>query len=191
MRPIPLALALMLAAAAASAHGPRRTAPPPPEAAGLQEVGLVDATLIDRHGAKHRFRRDVVGGRIVVANFVFTSCSTICPMQSAILAAVQDKLGDRLGHEVVLVSLSVDPFNDTPAQMNAMAERFGARPGWYWLTGDETEMERVLGGLRARADTPGDHASAFLVGRAGQLQWARLEGTASPDSIVAAVESLR
>lgn len=191
MRPIPLALALMLAAATTSAHGPRRTAPPQPEAAGWQEVGLVDATLVDRHGTKHKFRRDVVGSRIVVANFVFTSCSTVCPVQSAILSAVQDRLGDRLGSEVVLVSVSVDPFNDSPAQMNAMAERFGARPGWYWLTGDETEVGRVLGGLRARADTPGDHVSAFLVGRAGQTRWARLEGSASPEAIVAAVESLR
>lgn len=132
----------------------------------------------------------MVADRVVVANFVFTSCSAVCPVQTAILAAVQDRLGERLGREVVLVSISVDPFNDTPDQMKAMAERFGAKPGWYWLTGEERDVEKVLGGLRARADTPGEHVSAFLVGRAGQPSWARLDGSASPDAILAQIDAV-
>ena len=90
---------------------------------------------------------------------MFTTCTGACPVMSGTMAKIQDHLGDRVGKDVRLISISVDPVNDTPAKLKEYAARFHARPGWYFLTGSKENVEaalRKLGQWVGRARQPPD-----------------------------------
>ena len=152
-----------------------------PEAA---DVHLYDAELVNRHGEPVRFASEVIGDRLVVMDFVYTSCTTICPVLSALFAQLQDRLGDRLGEDVFLVSVSVDPTTDTPQRLAAYAGKHGARDGWIWLTGEKRAIEQVLEGLGAYAQDFTQHPSMVLVGDAANGKWSRYYGFPSPEGIM-------
>jgi cytochrome oxidase Cu insertion factor (SCO1/SenC/PrrC family) len=158
----------------------------PPAAA----VELVDAVLLDEQGAERRFARDVVGDRLVVMDFVFTTCTTVCPILSAKLARLQERLGDRLGREVRLVSVSIDPARDTPERLRAFGARFKAGPGWTWLTGPVGDVEAVLKGLGAYSAAFTEHAPMVIVGDGRTGRFHRFNGFPDPDRLLAAVDAL-
>ncbi len=169
-------------AAEAAAAAPRTSA----EAA----VTLADVPLLDQDGREVRLAPDVVGGRIVVVDFIFTTCTTVCPILSSKLARLQERLGPRLAEEVRLVSISIDPARDTPARLKAFAARFGAGPGWTWLTGDPAGVEKALRGLGAYSARPADHAPLVLVGDGRTGRWERHNGYPDPAALEARVEAL-
>jgi len=154
------------------------------------EVKLLDLELLDQDGRKVRFRSDVVGDRIVVIDTFFTTCGLICPILSAIFADVQDRLGDRLGKEVVLVSLSVDPNTDIPPRLKEYAVTWEARPGWVFLTGRKTVVDRVLEGLGLYTSDFTSHPAAFLVGDGKSGQWTKFYGFPSPEELLGRVDEL-
>ncbi len=164
---------------------------PPPEPVSPDEVqvAVVSAQLTTRSGATLNLR-DVIGDRIAVVDFIFTSCTTICPINSQILSVVQDALGPRLGSDVVLVSISTDPETDSPERLAEFAARYGARGGWTFLTGDPASVERVLGGFRAFTDDPADHPSFILVGRMGDPVWRSLRDFPAPEDILRAIDEV-
>jgi protein SCO1/2 len=153
-------------------------------------VSLVDAPLLDQDGRPVQFARDVVGDRIVVVDFVFTTCTTICPILSAKLAGLQGRLGDRLGKEVGLVSVSIDPARDTPERLKAYAARFKARPGWTWVTGEPETVNKVLKGLGAYTPNFNEHPPIMLVGDGRTGRWARFNGFPDPARLEAAIDAL-
>jgi cytochrome oxidase Cu insertion factor (SCO1/SenC/PrrC family) len=154
------------------------------------EVKLVDAALLDQDGTRVRFAQDVVGDHIVVVDFVFTTCTTICPVLSAKLARLQGRLGDRLGQEVRLISVSIDPVRDTPARLKAYGARFKARPGWIWVTGEKEEVDGVLKGLGAYTADFASHSPMMLVGDGRTGRFARFNGFPDTDVLLAAVDEL-
>jgi len=109
---------------------------------------------------------------------------------SAVFAQVQDQLGPRLGKEVWLASISIDPVRDTPKRMAAEAAKFGAGPGWLWLTGRKDMVDRVLLGLDSYAAAFEEHASVILIGDAQRGVWRRLYGFPAPEDIVAILDEL-
>lgn len=153
-------------------------------------INLHDVTLRDQTGAPVRFRSDVVGDRIVVIDFIYTSCTTVCPVVSAVFSELQEMLGDRLGRDVLLLSLSIDPVTDTPARLHEYAARFESRPGWIWLTGEKDDMERVLRGLGAYTPNFTQHPQQVLVGNGRHETWTRFYGTPDPARILARVDEL-
>jgi len=157
----------------------------------LVEVELLDLALIDQDGRKVRFKSDVIGDRLVIISTFFTSCDTICPILSALFQNLQQKLGDRLGREVVLVSISVDPGTDIPARVKKYAESHGAKPGWIFLTGGKRSIDRVLRGIGAYVRDYTQHAPAILVGDGRHGGWTRFYEFPSPKLILARVEELR
>ena len=163
----------------------------PVEPAKSTEVDLLDRTLVDQDGRQVKFVSDVIGDRIVVMDFVYTSCTTICPVLSALFGQVQGKLGDHLGEDVILVSVSVDPTRDTPQRLKAYAARHQARPGWIWLTGPKTTMDDVLDGLGAYSPDFENHPSMVLVGDGRTGEWSRFFGFPSPDRIMDQVNALQ
>lgn len=201
-----LLLALCAAPASASADDPHAhcrelagraarpggelAATPAAPSAGQVEVRLVDAPLVDQDGRARRLASDVVGDRLVVLSFVFTTCTTICPIISGRLTQLQDRLGGRLGQEVRLVSISIDPRRDTPARLKAYAERHRAGPDWLHLTGEPDDVEQVLRGLGVASATPAAHAPVTLVADGRTGSWTRLNGFPSPDLIVAQLDAL-
>ncbi len=154
------------------------------------EVKLHDLELLDQDGRKVRFRSDVVGDRIVVIDSFFTTCGLICPILSAIFVDLQEQLGDRLGKEVALVSISVDPNTDIPPRLKEFAGTWEAKPGWVFLTGQKGSVDRVLEGLGLYSADFAAHPAAFLVGDGKSGQWTRFYGFASPEQILGKVNEL-
>jgi protein SCO1/2 len=175
-----VAVCCAVAPAAARAEGAR----------GGARVVLADAVLVDQDGAPVQFRTESIGDRIVVVDFVFTTCTTVCPVLSALFAQVQERLGDRLERGVHLVSVSLDPAHDTPERLKAYAARHRAGPHWSWLTGPQPDVERVLKGLGAYTPNFSAHAPAVLVGDGLTGEFTRLNGFPSPERVVAAVDQL-
>lgn len=162
----------------------------PATGAGKVDVRLLDLELVDSNGKPMKFRSEAMADRIVAIDFIYTSCTTVCPVLSALFAQVQDELGPRLGKEAWLVSMSIDPSRDTPKRMAAEAEKFGAGPGWLWLTGPKNDVDRVLAGLDAYTPAFEDHASMILIGDAKRGVWRRLFGFVAPEDIVAVIDEL-
>jgi protein SCO1/2 len=133
----------------------------------------------------------VIGEKIVVLDFVFTSCTNVCPIVSAVLKQVQQRLHDESLDDVAIVSLTVDPIRDTPKRLKAYATKFAASEGWTWLTGPKPVMDDVLTGLGAYSVNFEDHPSMVLVGDGRTGQWWRFFGFPSPDRIVNRVKALQ
>lgn len=163
----------------------------PAEPALTTEVDLLDLALIDQDGTEVKFVSDVIGDRIVVMDFIYTSCTTVCPVISAVFGQVQNKLGDQLGDDVVLVSVSVDPIRDTPQRLKAYAAKHKASPDWIWLTGDKRTMDKVLDGLGAYSPNFEDHPAMVLVGDGRSGEWSRFFGFPNPDRLMKQVNTLQ
>ena len=153
-------------------------------------IVLPDTVLITQHGEQRRLDSDIVAGRIVIIDFVYTTCTTVCPVLSAILSQVQGQLDGRVGTEILLVSISVDPVRDTPARLKAYADKMRAGDGWVWLTGEKQAVDGVLEQLGAYSPNFEDHPAVVLVGDAASGDWARFLGFPSASQIVAKVNQL-
>lgn len=184
-----LAATLLLPARAADdhahhAHGAK------PEAPSTVKVRYDDAQLTDQDGRVVKLRSEAIGERIVVVDFVYTTCTTVCPVLTTVMSKVQDALGPDAG-DVRLLTLSVDPARDTPARMKQYGEKFGVKAGWLWLTGPTGRVNEVLKGFGAYAPSFEDHPALILVGDARTGQWTRFYGFADPKDVVARVQALR
>lgn len=153
-------------------------------------VRFPDVMLLDQNSKERRLKSEVIGDRIVVMDFVYTSCTTVCPVVSAIMGEVQQKLGGKVGREVSLVSLTVDPVRDTPARLRDYARSRGAGAGWSWLTGSTTAVNDTLKGLGTWTPNFEDHPVVMMVGDGRTGKWTRFYGFADPAMLVAQVESL-
>lgn len=172
-------------------HEPAHHGTPAAAAGQAAELKLADARLVDQDGRAHGFRNDVIGQKIVVMDFVYTTCTTVCPVLSALLAQVQERLGERAGAEVALVSLTVDPVRDTPSRLKEYAGRYGAGPGWTWLTGPKASVDSVLRSVGAYTPNFVDHPALVLVGDGRSGKWTRYYGFPDPAQILAKVNELQ
>jgi cytochrome oxidase Cu insertion factor (SCO1/SenC/PrrC family) len=158
--------------------------PPPPAAPGEAEIKespieIPDVIVYDQNGRKLSFYSDLVKGKTVAINFIFTTCTTICPPLTATMRRVQQQLSD--GREnIQLISITVDPATDVPARLKSFAEKFGARPGWAFVTGNKTDIDRLLSALGAYVADPADHSPLVLIGNEGARFWTRSYGLVSP-----------
>jgi len=185
-----LGLAFAGAAVGAGAHDPKSHGAAPAGAPATVEVTLYDEALLDQDGRRVKLVSDVIADRIVVMDFIYTTCPTVCPVLSAIFQKVQADLGDRLGREVVMISMSVDPGTDTPERLKAYARKYKARPGWTFLTGGKRVVEKVLEGLGAYSQDFTAHPNMTLIGDSRSGEWVRSYGFANPKDIVAQVDRL-
>jgi protein SCO1/2 len=184
----------LLVARAAPAHDPSDHGTPK-DATGVDAksvtVRLPDLELLDQDGKRVRFKSDVIGDRLVVIDVIYTTCPVVCPILSAVFANVQDALGDRLGKDVVLVSISVDPVTDVPARLKEYAQKWKARPGWTFLTGDKRNVDEVLRGLNLYAPDLTEHPTVMLVGDGRDGRWRRLYDFPAPARVLGEVDGLR
>lgn len=159
-----------------------------PGGAFATDVQLQDLPLTDQDGKTVRFASEAVDHRIVAINFVYTTCTTLCPLTSATFKQVQSQLKSRLGKEVRLISVSLDPETDTPARLKEYAARYKAGPGWLWLTGEADKVRQVLTGLGAYTADIQQHPPQVLVGDGRSGHWTRFNTLPGPDRIRAAIE---
>jgi protein SCO1/2 len=143
---------------------------------------IPDVWVTDQDGNKRRFYSDLVKGKVVAINFVFTSCAYICPMQGKTFGQLQASLGDRLGRDVHLVSVSTDPTTDTPERLKAWAAKFGARPGWTLVTGERAAMDELLLALTGDPAGQSKRSPIALVGDLKKGALVRAYALAEPEN---------
>lgn len=147
-------------------------------------ITLIDHELIDQTGQKKRFVSDAIGDKKAVIAGIYTGCTTICPITTLLFAALQDALGDRMEREVRLISLSVDPAQDTPAILAKAAADIDAKPGWFWLTGPPARQNEVLLGIGAYSADVTEHPPVFVVGDGKTGNFVQLYGFPSVEEFL-------
>jgi protein SCO1/2 len=171
------------------------TRPPAPAAAG-QGAGengstaprIPDAEVLDQDGRRVRFYTDLVRGKIVVVQFVFTTCTTICPPLGATFARVQKELGERAGRDVHFISISVDPATDTPERLKAWGAKFHAGPGWTFVTGAKPEIDKLLAAFGVATADKNDHTPTIIIYNDTTRAATRTYGLAGPTQIIKSID---
>ena len=182
-----LGLAALLLAAAPPAAAERT----PEQRAGAREW-FTDTVLVDQHGEKVRFYSDLMDGKVVVIDSMFTTCVAVCPVMSKKMKAIAEAAGDRLGRDVQLISISVDPAADTPARLREYALRNGApAEGWSFLTGSPASVRAVLSKLGFAVDDKDAHSTIVLMGNERTGLWKKANGLAPAEDLVAIFRSVR
>jgi protein SCO1 len=163
---------------------------PTPAPAASSESGnsftsakIPDAQVLDQHGKQLNFYSDLIKGKTVAINFVFTTCTAICPSLTATFRRVQQEAATR-GLDVQLISVSVDPTTDTPERLADYATKFKAGPSWTFVTGDKARIDSVLTALGAAVSNKNDHTPMILIGNDSSDYWTRAYGLTSPVKIV-------
>jgi protein SCO1/2 len=167
-------------------------------------------SLKTQDGKKVEFYNDLIKDKVVIINMMYTQCSGLCERGTQKLVQVQKALGDRLGREVFIYSITLDPEHDTPEVLKKYAEVHGAKPGWTFLTGkpdDITALRGALGlanldpNLRAKlglrspqpaTDTQRQHSEMIVIGYDAFDRWHKASLIRStPEQILQMIERMK
>ena len=151
---------------------------------------FTDVELINQDGKKVHFYSDVLKGKTVIVNAFFTSCTSVCPPMNRNMEKIQEALGDRVGRDVFLVSMTVDPETDTPARMKEYAKKFHAGSGWLFLTGKKENLDWALYKLGQYVENKDDHQTVLIIGNEPTGLWKKAFGMANVAELVQVVESV-
>jgi protein SCO1 len=151
---------------------------------------FTDVVLLNQNGERMRFYSDLLQGKVVIINSFFATCQGSCLPMNRNLEKVQEALGDHVGKDVFIVSISVDPAVDTPASLKEYAKKLHARPGWYFLTGDKQNVDFALNKLGQYVNDKQDHLNIFIIGNERTGLWKKAFGLARSDELVKVVESV-
>lgn len=155
-----------------------------------KSLNIPDVEVLDQDGNVRHFYTDLVKGKTVAVNFIFTNCTTICPPLGATFARVQHELGDKAGRDVHFISVSVDPLTDTPERLKAWGAKFKAGPGWTFVTGNKEEIDRLLRALGAATSRREDHTPSVIIGNDERDVWTRTYGLASASQMIGVIDSV-
>lgn len=183
-----IALASLLLAAALQGQSPGGQSPGGTDSPAHKYFG--DVKLVNQDGREMRLYSDLIQGKTVIINAMFTTCTGACPVMTGTIEKIQSHLGDRVGQDVRLISISVDPVNDTPAKLKEYSARFHARPGWYFLTGSKENVEAALRKLGQWVDEPANHQTLFLIGNDRTGLWKKAFALAPVDQVFPVVDSV-
>ena len=199
-----ICVSLLLVMFSATGFGQDQTSaqrPKPPEPASSKvdpsgpagspaERYFSDVELISQDGQKVRFYSDVLKNKVVVINTFFTTCTNICPPMNRNFEKIQEALGDRLGKDAFLISITVDPETDTPTRLKEYSRRFHARPGWLFLTGKKENVDWALYKLGQYVETKDDHTNIFIIGNEPKGLWKKAFGLAKAEELIRIVEDV-
>lgn len=149
-----------------------------------------DVELVNQDGQKLRFYSDVLKNKVVIINTFFTTCTSVCPPMNRNLEKIQETLGDRLGKDAFLVSITVDPEADTPPRLKEYSKRFHARAGWTFLTGKKENVDWALYKLGQYVETKDDHTTIIIIGNEPKGLWKKAFGLAKPDELMKIVDDV-
>lgn len=181
-----LALAPGLALGLA-ASGPAHAAP-----AGPRASYFPNSRVTTHEGRELRFYDDLMRGRTVLFNMMYSVCTGICPANTANLLQVQEVLGSRMGKDIFMVSMTLQPEFDTPGALRDYVRRYGIKPGWTFLTGQPREMEtlrRKLGFFNKNPALDSDlanHTGMVRIGNEALDRWMMMPALSTPQQIARA-----
>jgi protein SCO1 len=175
---------ILLAAVDGRAQTPSCHASTSQAPATRSKMVIPDVAVLDQDGNKLNFYTDLIKNKTVAINFIFTNCTTICPPLAATFARLQKEMGDRVGKDVHLISISVDPVTDTPERLKAWGAKFKAGPGWTFVTGEKQEIDKLLNALGTAVSKREDHTPAMIIGNDTKGVWTRTYGLAKINQIM-------
>jgi protein SCO1/2 len=182
--PRPVLLPLVTLLLAVSPGRPRAT-----QQAAPWRYDIPNVPVVTDRGEKLRFYDDLLKGKVVIVSFIYTRCAGRCPLTVATLGHVQELLGDRLGRHVFMVSVSLDPENDTPRALRKYAAAHRARRGWAFLTGRPKDIERIRRALGFYDRDPvvdadrTKHSAVVAIGDDRTGRWSVASGLERPERI--------
>ena len=140
-------------------------------------------SLVRADGKSVSFPRELDDGRPVLLNFIFTTCSSICPLTSRTLEEFQLKLGSEAA-KLHMMSISIDPEQDTPARLREYARKFHAGPEWHYYTGTVAASIAAQKAFDVYRGEKMSHTPVTLMRSAPGKPWLRIEGFVTPDELV-------
>jgi protein SCO1 len=141
----------------------------------IENYTIPDVVLVNQNGTKVRFRELMQSNKPVIVDFIFGTCTTICPILSVSFANLQQKLGPD-SQKVQLVSISIDPENDSPKVMKEYLKRYRAKPGWDFLTGTRSDIDKVMYAFNAYIPNKMSHYPLTLIRSSKDGKWIRIFG---------------
>ena len=181
--------AMVMALAVLSVPAQDKTTPAPQQASAAEKY-FTNTELVMQDGKTVRFYTDVLKGKVIVINCFFATCQGSCLPMNRNFEKIQQALGDRVGKDVFLVSITVDPEMDTPAQLKKYADKLHARSGWLFLTGSKANVDLVHQKLGQYVADKQAHVNIVIIGNERTGLWKKAFGLASADEIVKVVESV-
>ncbi len=163
-------------------HARHRATVPGSTARQLARYEMPDLTMIDQRGESVAVRELFETDRPVMVNFIFTSCTAICPMMTSIFGQVQSRLGED-STKVLMVSISIDPEQDTPQALAEYAAQFRAGPQWRFLTGTLEDSIVLQKAFKAYRGDKMNHAPLTLMRANSTSDWIRFEGFATASEL--------
>lgn len=155
----------------------------------VHRYALPAVTLLDQDGRAVPLARALADDAPLAVNFVFTTCTTICPVMSATFADLRRRLGAE-ARGVRLVSISIDPAHDRPGRLKEYARRFHAGEGWSFYTGTEAEIASVVAAFQALEGDKTNHRPVTLLRRPGTDAWVRIDGLAGGQDLARELRAL-
>ena len=141
---------------------------------GWHKAYFPNVDLVTQDGKKVRFYDDVLKGKVVAINFIYTKCPDVCPLDTAALRRVQKLLGPRMGRDVHFYSISLDPKNDTPATLRKYMKTFDVGPGWTFLTGRPQDLALIQSKFGIKPVSAGmltAHDTRYVLGNEAMARW--------------------
>jgi protein SCO1/2 len=169
----------------------------PAKARTLRQDGaewFTNVAVNTHDGRTLRFYDDVLKGKIVLINFFYTDCDAICPLMTENLARVQELFGPRVGKDIFMASITLQPEHDTPAVLAAYARSYAAGPGWLFLTGNKDDIELLrhrLGFVDSDPAQDADleqHIGTVRIANEPMHRWAMTPALLAPKALVRAVK---
>jgi len=152
---------------------------------------FTDLEVIDQNGRKLRFYSDVLKGRVVLINFIFTNCPDACPMVTHKLMQVRNLMVPAIKDDVWFISVSVDPERDTPEAMKEFAQKQGVDESrWLFLTGDKKNLEFIVKRLGQYTQEVEAHSTLMLAGNDRTRHWTRVMPMVPPEGVAQQLRAL-
>ena len=150
----------------------------------IEHYRVPDVELVNQYGDKVRLPELLEGDETVVLDFIYGTCTTICPVLSAGFVALQKKL-EKEGRRPRLISITIDPENDTPKVMRDYLKRYRARPGWDFLTGSRADIDSTMTAFDAYIPDKMSHYPLNMIRDSKTGDWVRLFGLMSSREFLA------
>ena len=151
---------------------------------------FTDVVLVNQDGQEMKFYSDLIEGKTIIMIPFFTTCTSVCPPMNRNLEKIQDWLGDRLGKDVIMLSISVDADNDTVPRLKEYAQRYHAKPGWYFLGGKKENVDLALKKIGQYVEEKNEHSTVMILGNMRTGLWKKAFALGKTEELIAIVGSV-